>query len=108
MLSAMSITQHSAFCGCLRGEIGTSLRLAMGRLTSLRPTHTFMGYTLPVALPVQPVSAIGLVADAIFLGQRRDERLEGDKHEFSHNILGWLNLITNNWSGETRDIPSLP
>jgi hypothetical protein len=104
MLSTMSITQRSAYCGCLQMGTGAALRLAMGRLASLRPTHTFMGYALPVAQPVRPVSAIALDAEVV----SRDERSEGDKHEFSHNILGWLNLITNNWSGETRWKPSLP
>jgi hypothetical protein len=83
MLSTMSITQHSAYCGCLQMGTSGALRLAMGRVGSLRPTHTFMGIS-------------------------RDERSEGDKHEFSHNILGWLNSIANNWSSETRWKPSLP
>jgi hypothetical protein len=89
MLSVMSITQRSASCGCLRQETSAALRLAMGRLLSLQPTHA------PVHAPM---------GDAI----SRDDRSEGEKYEFSRNILGWLNLFTNNWSSETRYKPSLP
>jgi hypothetical protein len=91
MLSLMSITQRSAYCGCLRQEMGAALRLAMGsQLAGSQPT------TLVVEQPVpeRVLAGLGTISSD-----------DAGKHKFS-SILGWLNLDRDNWSSETRKIPS--
>lgn len=109
MLSVMSITQRSRFCGCLQQGTDAVLCLLMGSL-SARPVAMSVA---SMVWTVLAIASLAIESDRISLDERSEYQPRKLERKFSSNFLGWLNLgnhpITTKFrSGETRFIPSLP